>query len=57
MTIHLFLSIICLGIAAICGIVLLAFWATGELKSDEKRYSSFFNKLFNITDEELEEGF
>lgn len=52
MTINLFLGIICLGIAAICGVVLLAFWATGILKSDEERYSSLFNKIFNITESE-----
>ena len=53
MTIHLFLGIICLGIAAICGLIIFAFWATGELKGDEKEYPSFFHKLFNIDESEI----
>lgn len=53
MTIHLFLGTICLTIGAICGAIILYFWATGVIKSDEKEFSSLFNKLFNIHDSEI----
>lgn len=53
MTIHLFLAIVCFIIAAICGVIVLCFWATGIITTDEKKYKSFLHKLFNIDESEI----